>query len=295
MTAAERRVRRAIEDCAFLREHAWHIVRQGSFHNNTNVRAESDVDLAVCLDNVFISDGPPNDVPTLEELGRVPSPVRYDNFKADLAAALEKVYGPRALLVGTKALQLHADDQDRVSVDIVPAFRFEVYGPRKPPSGRRGAPTEGIVLTPNGQRITNFPEQHYANGCAKNVATGNRFKWVVRVLKNLRNHIADDAAAPATWRQAMERTPSFLIECLVFNCPNELFGHEDIYEDVIAVLHYLAAELARERRGLGLLSVVERDLWMEVNRVKYLFGVGQAWSETEAAAFVAVAEAYVKS
>src|SRR5687768_13321481 len=47
--AAKRRVSRALKRNAFLSEHPWQIVPQGSYHNNTNVRSDSDVDLAIAL------------------------------------------------------------------------------------------------------------------------------------------------------------------------------------------------------------------------------------------------------
>jgi hypothetical protein len=55
---------------------------------------------------------------------------------------------------------------------------------------------------------------------AKNNATGGRFKRIVRVLKRLRNEMADHDVAAA------KPIASYLIECFVWNVPNEGFGHE---------------------------------------------------------------------
>jgi hypothetical protein len=72
-------------------------------------------------------------------------------------------------------------------------------------------PTEGIALiTSDVRRITNFPRQHYDAGCAKNDRTGRRYKRVVRILKRLRNHMADNPAAPAHIQSRAKLTASAL-------------------------------------------------------------------------------------
>src|SRR5258708_35107142 len=47
--ATAKRIARAMRHSDFLPQRQWRIVKQGSKHNNTNVRSESDVDLGVCL------------------------------------------------------------------------------------------------------------------------------------------------------------------------------------------------------------------------------------------------------
>jgi hypothetical protein len=63
-----KRIARAMRHSAFLPHRQWRVVKQGSKHNNTNVRSESDVDLGVCLTDAIFYEGPPNDSPTLSEL-----------------------------------------------------------------------------------------------------------------------------------------------------------------------------------------------------------------------------------
>ena len=54
----------------------------------------------------------------------------------------------------------------------------------------------------------------------KNDATGRRFKAVVRILKRLRNEMVDNG------HKVAGPIPSYLIECLIWNVPNEGFGHD---------------------------------------------------------------------
>ncbi|MGE0093758.1 MAG: nucleotidyltransferase [Alphaproteobacteria bacterium] len=290
---AERQVRRALDQCAFLADKPWKIIPQGSYRNNTNVRNDSDVDLCVCLTELIYVDGPSGDVPTLEEVGLFPSPIRFLDLKAHVDAALAGALGRTNVTAGEKAIHVNKENDDKISVDVVPAFTYRLYGPRE----KRGTPTVGIAFdtTPRvgaSKRINNFPDQHYQNGAAKNIATARRFKRVVRIIKLLRNHMADNPECLPAMRSCASGTPSFLIESLVYNCPESLFV-EDLYAATVYVLQHLANELAAPG-GNSLLNLPNRTWWREVNGVKYLFlGTEQPWSEAKALEFVLAAIAYM--
>lgn len=293
--AAQRRIGRALQRSTFLPTRQWAIIPQGSYHNNTNVRTDSDVDLCVCLTDAYFTDGPPADPPTMAELGLEPLPFTFDDFKNHIAACVRDEYGASSLDVGKKALHVHKDDRDRVSVDVVPALVYRLYGARQNLLMPRGAPAEGIALIATGQRITNFPRQHYTNGCAKNDRTGRRYKRVVRILKRLRNHMADNVGAADQIRSRAKATASFLIESLVYNCPDNLFGNASIYDDVVAVLGFLGRGLHDRSAGTTLLTLPNWAFWVEVNEIKTLFGNGQTWSVHEALEFVAFAQSYMSN
>lgn len=293
IASAAKRISRALGHSRDLAQRSWTIIEQGSYHNNTNTRAESDMDLCVCLTDAFFTDGPPGDVPTLTELAREPVPFKFEQYRAHIAWCLQQEFGAAAVTHGSKAVHLHKNDAERINADIVPAYRFERYGPRLAPLGHRGEPKLGVaLLTRGGQRMTNFPEQHYRNGCAKNDLTARRYKRVVRILKRLRNHMAENPELPQELRAQVRATPSFLIESLVYNCRNELFRHTVIYDDVVAVLGHLSVALQDQLRT-SLLGLFAYDHWMEVNGVKPLFAAEQAWTVQSAAQFVAAARAYL--
>ena len=291
--AAKRRIGRALLRSTFLPTRQWTIIPQGSYSNNTNVRTDSDVDLCVCLTDAYFTDGPPTDRPTLAELGLEPLPFTFEDFKNHIAACVLDEYGYSSLEVGTKALHIHKDDSERISVDVVPTFVYRFYDARQSPLMPRGAPAEGIALIAAGKRITNFPRQHYTNGCAKNDRTGRRYKRVVRILKRLRNHMAANVVAAAQIRGRAKATASYLIESLVYNCPDNLFGNASIYDDVIAVLGFLSRGLSDRSAATTLLTLPAWAFWVEVNEVKTLFGNGQTWSVGDALQFVTFAQSYV--
>jgi len=69
-----------------------------------------------------------------------------------------------------------------------------------------------------GTRIANYPKQHSANCTAKHQATNSWFKPMVRILKNMRAKLETDGAL------AQGVAPSYYIEGLLYNVPNDKFG-----------------------------------------------------------------------
>lgn len=289
--AAKRRVGRALQRSQFLAARRWSFVPQGSWHNRTNVRGDSDVDLCVCLTDAFFTDGPYNDTPTFPEVGLEPLPFTFYDFKAEVESCLTAQYGTAAVDRGNKALHLHKNEDERVSVDVVPTFTFRSYGPRTPFG--RTVVAEGVaLLTDQSVRVTNYPAQHLINGRLFHEETGRRFKKVVRILKRMRNHMAANVELPEALRTEIRAVPSFLIECMVYNCPAECFGCPEIYNDVVAVLYHLQSDLSKQA-GLGILSAAPWQWWHEVNRQKLLFGSHQSTTSVQALGFVAAARTYM--
>ena len=94
----------------------------------------------------------------------------------------------------------------RVDADVVPCFSYE-FRQRYFPA-RDGA----RVFRKNGSSFENFPRQQLENGRSKNTATNGYYKKTVRVLKRIENAMV----ASGVHREV----PSFLVECLVYNCAN---------------------------------------------------------------------------
>jgi hypothetical protein len=123
IASAASRIRRAMGHSRDLAERSWTIIEQGSYRNNTNTRAESDMDLCVCLTDAFFADGPPGEVPTLAELGRVTLTFTFDQYRAHIAWCLGQEFGSGAVTLGNKAIHLHKDDSERIHADIVPELQ----------------------------------------------------------------------------------------------------------------------------------------------------------------------------
>jgi hypothetical protein len=83
---------------------------------------------------------------------------------------------------------------------------------------------------------------------------------------------------------AAKSMPSYLIECLAWNTPNEAFNNLTHLSNVRWVL----AHLFNETRTVEACSE-----WGEINEFKYLFRPGQPWTREQAHAFVSAAWDYV--
>ena len=245
------------------------VFAQGSYCNRTNVRAESDVDVCVYCDETMFFDLPAG-MTAAEFQISTPASYSYAQYKNDVETAFTDYFGQDGVTRGNKAFDIH-ENTYRLDADAVPCFEYRQYW--KDSSYRKGTAFE----PDKGGRIKNYPEQNYANGVQKNTDTGGRFKDIVRVLKRLNYKMEDDdiAAAPI---------PSFLIECLVWNVPNEGFGHDTYTGDV----RWALAHLFNNTR-----QVEQSKEWVEVNNCKYLLRPSQAWTLAQAHSFTSPAWDYI--
>jgi hypothetical protein len=268
-------IRDAIRECHVLAKRTIEIFPQGSYRNNTNVRQDSDVDICVrCMDtcgNDF------SQVPglTMEGVGMIPATYLYPQFKNEVEAALVAKFGEKGVTRGPKAFDVHANGY-RVDADVVAVIEHRRYYRNWRGEVQYYSGTE--FYPDNGGKIINWPHQHYASGVEKNKATGSRFKYITRVLKRLRYRMEDDGIATA------KPIPSYFIECLVWNAPNNCFGHDTYVADVRAVLAHLFNNTMRDDTC---------QEWTEVNELKYLFHWQQPWTRQQGFDFISAAWDYV--
>jgi hypothetical protein len=231
-----------------------------------NVRQDSDVDIGVLCYDTYFPDYQDDNVKMLVEKAETAGTYSYGLFKDEVEAALVARFGRSSVKRGLKSFDIKANSY-RVEADVAPFFEH-----RRWTSATRYL--SGVqLLTDSGSpiRIINWPEQHYSNGIAKNDRTGRVYKRTVRILKNLRNEMAETGIAPAA------PIPSFLIECLIWNVPDETFGYST-YKRVVrnSLAHLFNCTLKDEACSS----------WGEVSELKYLFRPGQPWTRPQAHAFV---------
>ena len=262
-------IRNAVSGSSALDNRSTHVFAQGSYCNRTNIRADSDVDVCVLCRDTFFFDLP--DGMTRDDFHITPATYSYAEYKNDLEDALVSYLGRPAITRGNKAFDVH-ENTYRVDADVVACFEYRRYR-------NNGSYLEGTSFrTDKGITIINWPQQNYDNGVAKNEATSRRFKAVVRVFKNLGNEMAENGYSEA------KVMPSYLIECLVWNVPNEGFAHYSITDDVrYAIIHLYNNtqdfEKCRE--------------WGEINELKYLFRTSQPWKREQANDFLLAAWNYI--
>jgi hypothetical protein len=272
---AESMIRDAIEECPGLAEKTVEVFAQGSYRNNTNVRLDSDVDICVrCMDVCYPDfSGVPG--LTLQDVGMVEASYAYSRFKNDVGSALSEKFGEGGITWGPKAFDVH-ENTYRVDADVVACFEHRRYFRKA--DGRLDYLSGTVFRADGGGKIVNWPHQHYENGVKKNRATGNRYKYITRVLKRLRNEMV------AKGITAAKPIPSYLIECLVWNIPNEGFEHDEYVADVRFALGDTFNHTMREDGC---------QEWGEVNELKYLFRSSQPWTRQQAHDFLGAAWDYI--
>ncbi len=271
---AERAIGKAIDTSTKLSSKPIDVFAQGSYANRTNVRQDSDVDICVLYTGAFFSDYSMSQGLNQALLGYVDSTYPYAEFKNDVEGTLVSYFGRGSVTRGKKAFDVHANTY-RIDADVVPCFEHRRFL-GTPQSNRYLSGTE--LHPDNGGKIVNWPRQNYANGVEKNDATGRRFKAVTRILKRLRNGMVDEGY------DAAEPIPSYLIECLIWNVPNELLGNDKLKDDIRNAIAHLWNETRTDENC--------KD-WGEVNELKYLFRITQPWSRDQVNIFLQAAWNYV--
>ncbi len=249
---------------------------QGSYRNRTNVRADSDVDICVLSRATIYPDYTHAPGINNQSVGLTQLFYSFSDFKRDVEAALKAYFGAQAITRGDKAFDVK-ENTSRIAADVVPTFEGRMY--YRDALGLLQVHS-GTVLqcASNSRVIYNWPEQHYANGVTRHDQTTRQFKKKARCLKSLRCEMADNGSASA---KAMS---SFLLESLVYNCPDATFTQPSHLEDMRAVIVHLWNATADE--------TCERQLF-EVNRIKYLFHSSQGWDRATTRTFLQEAWNYV--
>lgn len=270
---AERQVREAINASEKLKKRQIQVFTQGSYRNRVNVRKYSDVDVGVLCFDTYFPEYPDDNVKALLKASTEPATYTYATFKNELEEALIARFGRPAVTRGSKAFDVESNSY-RVEADVAAFFEHRRYTS----AGHYHSGVEMIPddLTP--PRIRNWPEQHYRNGVSKNDASGRRFKRIVRILKALSNEMLANGVESA------KNAPSFLVECLVWNTPNEFLRIDSYYLAVKATLAYLYSQTRSDEMC---------SEWGEVNELKYLFRETQPWTRAGAHRFICDAWGYV--
>jgi len=207
------------------------IFLQGSYGNDTNIYADSDVDVVIQLDSIYY-----RDLSALNESDKAAysayfsaATYSYAEFRAAVTSHLKRFYGP-AIKPGKKAIFVEGSGNRR-DADVLPAAQYRRYHRFRSSSDQ--SYSDGIVFwTTDGVEIVNYPKQHSANCTAKHQATGSWFKPMVRIVKNMRNAmIAVDYIKEGL-------APSYFLEGMLYNVPTEKFGGS-YQQTLVAILSWL--------------------------------------------------------
>jgi hypothetical protein len=263
---AERMVRLATQAWSASQGIGLLYLPKGSYHNNTNVRSDSDVDIAVIHDGMHYYDD--SALASHHKINGRVTTKHYPglSFRKELEVALVKQFGADGCdITGKTAITINANS-GRVNTDVVPSFLYRKYYYDALGNVMYHLGTK--TYRKDGSAVLNYPEQQHANGVAKNNRTGKRYKYLVRILKRLEN---DLVAA-----DLIDELPSYFMECLVYCVPDSRFGSSTstpLTDDLKAVLAHI-------HHGVTTPGVASS--WMEPNEIKPLFDAGQPWTMVQA-------------
>lgn len=178
---------------------------QGSYKNDTNIRGDSDVDVVAQLNSVYY-----NNLSEAQKAMLQLSSASYNwaQFKTDVIRVLRDYYGQSQITEGNKSIKIKPES-GRLSADVIVSTKYRQFR-----TVDINDYVEGMCFwTKNDNRqIINFPIMHYDNGVSKNQNCNGKYKPVVRLFKNFRGRITGDV------------TPSYFLECLLYNVPNSNYG-----------------------------------------------------------------------
>jgi hypothetical protein len=248
---------------------------QGSYGNDTNIFAESDVDVVMRLDSIFYYDLDrlPDDQKAAFRATHPAAPYTLSEFKRDVVAHLQARFG-EATKPGAKAVKIGAASSRR-STDILISAKFRRY--HRFQADDDESYDEGICFyTASGTRVENYPRQHSENCTAKHQATNSWFKPMVRVLKNIRTELVDNGTI------ATGIAPSYYLEGLLYNVPNDKFGgsYGDTFHNSINwILKADRSEFVCANEQYYLLRDFPNVTWPPANCDRFLNAARKLWNE----------------
>jgi len=85
-----------------------------------------------------------------------------------------------------------------------------------------------------------------------------------------------------------QELPSFFVECLVYNCPDEIFLRSTWTTTVRGVITHIFNSLE------GMEPTIESQRWLEASECKYLFHADQPWTRADGREFAKTAWNYLE-
>ncbi len=253
-------VKTAIESyTGFPEEVKFKVYLQGSYKNDTNIYGESDVDVVVELTSSFQNNL--NDEQD-KALGITRSSYSLSDFRSDVDSCLAEYYKGTGLTFGNKVVKIPSSS-NRLDADVLICCQYRLYYQLASDKYHTGI----TFKTRNThETVINFPVKHSDNATIKHQATNSWFKPTVRIFKNMRKHMT----ANMGFNKSI--APSYFIECLIANIPNNQFGTN--YQTTVINCH-------------NYLTLNSMDDFMCLNKIRPLWGdSNENWNQDDAKYFL---------
>lgn len=249
---------------------------QGSYKNNTNIYAESDVDIILMRQDCFIYNTKPL---TNENQHRLLFSLCNQSLKAlnywneshrkdalniidisrrEIYNALIKKYLKGNVKIASKAMTILPDiHANRRKADLIIAIPYRLYTSSE-------YFYEGICFhnRKENKLDINFPKEHSKNLTEKHQETNNILKPTIRICKNLYRYLSLKNKGQFT--KAL--VSSYNIECMIYNVPSEYFKNDE-QENIISCLDWIRNANTNE--------------FVCANQLRWLFKGESCWSKSK--------------
>ena len=198
-------------------DRAFEVFLQGSYGNDTNVYAESDVDTVIRLDSIMRSDLSALSPEQQEAYHATYANATYTfkEFKNGVASRLADSFGAAQVSPGDRAFHIKPNGGRR-SADVVACYQYRRYTRFASENDQHYFPGIIICGTSKGD-IINYPKLHSRGVTTKHQATNGWLKPTIRIFKNLRNRLIEIGTI------AEDTACSYYIEGMLYNVPPENF------------------------------------------------------------------------
>ena len=198
-------IREALDAYKGLSQFKYEVFLQGSYKNDTNLGGDSDVDVVVRLADRLKPRVAALAGEKLQGNGSHRFALeRWQSFRDHAMKAMRARFG-KAVKSGRKTLKL-PKGKVPADADLVVTLSY-----------KEGI---GFYFLDEGRWIVSYPQQHHQRGLKKERATNKRFNRTIRMFKAARNQLVSRREL------AKEDAPSYFIECLLYNVPDDRFGPE---------------------------------------------------------------------
>ena len=228
------------------------ICLKGSYNNGTNVKIDSDVDIYALFNAHVLIDTEKQCISKYHQVDK--NSKTCEDHRQHLEHALHNKFESK-IRNGNKVFKIK-DTSYEHEADVMTAF---IAKDEKGSDKHNGV----YLFFNNHTTAITYPEQNKLNSDLKDKDTYGDYKNMVRVFKGIKNDLNLEI-------------PSFLIECMVYNVPNNLI--------MVGNDNYL--EKAREIIKEWIKSLKNFDKYVETNGIKKLFAEHQKWELKDATDFI---------
>ncbi|MEB8265390.1 nucleotidyltransferase domain-containing protein [Mammaliicoccus sciuri] len=254
------------------------IFLQGSYRNSTNIYGNSDVDIVVQHNSTFsrnISNLTQSEIEMYKEIYKSAT-YTWEDFKKEIIKTLSFTFGAENIEIANKSIKINTGIYE---ADVIPCFEYRNYLSFGRELSKRNYITGIKFYTEKDKApIINYPKMHYENGVIKNKNVYGNYKPTIRIFKNLKKELVKNNIIKK------ELAPSYFVENLLYNVPDEKYMNYDISTRIYNILKWLYDNKNSLNKFKCQNEQIElfgdsQEQWNELEAKKFISSVINLWNE----------------